>query len=63
MSISFSSTSGCAVCSSAIFLATSAATTVSLAPLAREMANATTGAPSSAAKVRGSAVASVTVPS
>ena len=61
--MSFSSTLGCAFCSSAIFLATSAATTTSLAPLAREMAKATTGAPSRAAKVRGSAVASVTEPS
>ena len=62
-SISFSSTSGLAFCSSSILRATSAATTVSLAPLAREMAKATTGQPFSAANVRGSAMASVTVPS
>ena len=63
VSISLISTSGCARRSSSTFLATSAATTVSLAPLAREMANATTGRPSTEAKVRGSAVASATVPS
>ena len=46
-----------------MILSTSAATTVSLAPLAREMANATTGRPSRVANVRCSAMESVTEPS
>ncbi len=63
VSIRSKRTSGLAACSASIFLATPTETSASLAPVAREMAKATTGSPLNRAKVRGSSAVSESVAS
>ncbi|MET3783152.1 hypothetical protein ABIC24_000779 [Methylobacterium radiotolerans] len=58
VSIRSNRTLGLAAWSAAIFLATPTDTSASLAPLAREIAKATTGSPLKRAKVRGSSAVS-----